>query len=400
MSGRVFLFDLDGVLVQPYGYRAAVRATINDFTQRMGLPPLAPEDHIVAIFEAQGITCEWDMIPITLAIILEAAFQRLGEGVRMDSLEQACDLVRAKNLKEITISYESILRSLGQYMVVGEAPADVLFKLCQEGDGTCLFPGLSGQGVLRDLFVSTRRPALSRTTHLFQTYVLGDQMFERAMQIPAALKTGSLLEQNDQPLLQADTRDRLLTQVQNGLLPAVYTARPSLPLGEVTERYALFVPEAEMALNLVGLQSVPLIGSGQMGELALHLGEPEDCFTKPSPYHALAAIAAACSKDRSAAMDWTRQVYLRLQKGIGQVSLKVGSSQIPARIQVHIFEDSPSGIRGVIEASHMLKSLGVQVDLKVWGISDHPEKREALENTGAALFEQVNQAVNAALEIL
>ena len=31
------LFDIDGVLVEPSGYRAAVQATLHYFTRRMGL---------------------------------------------------------------------------------------------------------------------------------------------------------------------------------------------------------------------------------------------------------------------------------------------------------------------------------------------------------------------------
>lgn len=34
---RVLLFDLDGVLVAPHGYRRAIHATLKHFTCRMGL---------------------------------------------------------------------------------------------------------------------------------------------------------------------------------------------------------------------------------------------------------------------------------------------------------------------------------------------------------------------------
>jgi len=42
---QVWLFDLDGVLICPGGYRAALKATVNHFTRAMGLGdyPLADE---------------------------------------------------------------------------------------------------------------------------------------------------------------------------------------------------------------------------------------------------------------------------------------------------------------------------------------------------------------------
>ena len=49
MEPTVFLFDVDGVLVKPGGYRAAVRATVNYFTRQLNLGDLSPSDETVAI---------------------------------------------------------------------------------------------------------------------------------------------------------------------------------------------------------------------------------------------------------------------------------------------------------------------------------------------------------------
>jgi hypothetical protein len=392
----VFLFDLDGVMVQPLGYRAAVRATVNDFSQHLGLGNMAPEDHTIAIYEAQGITCEWDMIPITLAILLEAALAHIGKPLRLDSWQDTCRQLQAIQVKGLQVDYAPTLRELGQYMKPGEAPAESLLALCRAGDGSHLFPCLSGQGVLNDLLLHTRRPAHSKTTHIFQTYVLGDQVFAKSMGLTPEVATESLLERYDLPLLASETRGQLLAAAAAGVRMAVYTARPSIPLGAVAERLAVFTPEAELALELIGMQAIPVIGSGQMGEAAMRLGEHEDRMAKPSPYHALAAIAAAWLGDRAAALRWVEYVFRWIER---EESLPAGLSKIlPDRLSLDIFEDSPAGMRGGKAAARILAGLGTAVEIRLWGVSDHPEKRAALSAEGAQLFPDINQAVAKALE--
>jgi phosphoglycolate phosphatase-like HAD superfamily hydrolase len=53
---NIWLFDLDGVLIHPGGYREALRRTVAHFSRRAGYPdePLAEET--IEAFEANGIT--------------------------------------------------------------------------------------------------------------------------------------------------------------------------------------------------------------------------------------------------------------------------------------------------------------------------------------------------------
>ncbi|NPA30626.1 MAG: hypothetical protein GXO37_01345, partial [Chloroflexi bacterium] len=73
---EVWLFDMDGVLLAPLGYRRAVAATVQHFAHRLGLTPPLPADGDMAEYEAHGITSEWDMTPLMLAALLEAAAAR------------------------------------------------------------------------------------------------------------------------------------------------------------------------------------------------------------------------------------------------------------------------------------------------------------------------------------
>ena len=60
---KIVLLDIDGVLVHPGGYRAALRATVNHFIE----PPLVIPEEVLTDLENRGISSEWDMAPLLLA---------------------------------------------------------------------------------------------------------------------------------------------------------------------------------------------------------------------------------------------------------------------------------------------------------------------------------------------
>ncbi len=403
MEPTVFLFDLDGVLVQPGGYRAAVRATVNYFAKHLGLGNIAPADETVAIFEAQGITCEWDMVPILLTLALNSALSALPDlekhSVPLDTFQSACEWLNCQPLDSFGIDFAPLLRGLDRFVKIGEAPADFILALCQDGSLDGPFRLLAGQGVFKELLANTRRLPDSRTTRVFENFALGDAVFSQATRLPAEVLSESLLARNDIPLLSVENRERLVAlRAQGRLSMAAYTARPSLPLGKPEELLAVYMPEAEMALNQIGIVPFPLMGSGQMGEAARALGELEDRLTKPAPYHAIAAVVAAWTNDREAALDWTKQTFRFYEKGGGQrPALQTLSGELPKHLNLHIFEDSSAGMRGGKRAAELFADLGMDVLLHLWGVSAHPEKAAALKAVGAEVFPDVNQALEAAL---
>ena len=60
---KIILLDIDGVLVYPGGYRAALRATVNHFID----PTLEIDEETLTELERRGIASEWDMAPLLLA---------------------------------------------------------------------------------------------------------------------------------------------------------------------------------------------------------------------------------------------------------------------------------------------------------------------------------------------
>jgi hypothetical protein len=400
MEANIILFDVDGVLVQPGGYREAVRATIDYFGKLLNLSNITPDEDALAIFEAQGITCEWDMVPITLALALEAAWGQGKVSGPIPSLQAAADYLSACQPLSLPIDYPPLLRSLGHLARPGEAPSDILLALCEDGAADSLFPHIAGQGVLRELLANTRSPALSLTTRVFENYVLGDKAYQQTMNQPAAVRSESFLLQYDQPLLDAATRDWLLDQQRKGRLHmAAYTARPSRPVSDMDERWAVFFPEAEMALELVGLADIALVGSGQMGEAAWWMKEDVDHLVKPAPFHALTAVAAAWTGSRQTALDWMSAIYNLTERGANVPHSELESAQLPKKLHLHVFEDSPAGMRGAIAAADLLRSLSWKVDLYLWGVSTHPDKVAALSAVGATVSPDVNQAVARAFKL-
>lgn len=403
MQPDVFLFDVDGVLVRPGGYRAAVRATLNYFTRYLGLGDLAPDDETVAIFEAQGIPCEWDMVPMLLAHVIDSAVARAEPGMRFASLDAVRDWLAGAPIQNLAVDYPPMIRRMGPFARPGKAPVDWLLEACLDGQGQALFPHLVGQEVLQELFSNTRYLGRSRITTVFETYVLGDAVIARLNDLPVLVRSESLLAKHDLPLLAPEMAARLADlRAADRVRFSAYTARPSVPAGAPAEPLAVYAPEAEMALAQLNLRPFPLVGSGQMGAAARKLGEHEERLIKPAPYHALAAIAAAWTGDEPAALDWMEKIfcYYEREDGCGHTArpaLDFAGAALPDGLRLHIFEDSPAGMRGGVGAVELLGGLGVRVDLRLWGVSTHPEKAAALEATGARVFPDINTALEAAL---
>jgi hypothetical protein len=62
-------------------------------------------------------------------------------------------------------------------------------------------------------------------------------------------------------------------------------------------------------------------------------------------------------------------------------------------LDVHIFEDSPVGIRGTMRAVDLLEMQGVTVRLTKWGISTDANKVSELQKLDANIVPDVNAAL-------
>lgn len=394
MRQTVFLFDIDGVLVQPGGYRRAVQATLDHFTRRMGLDSQVLSEETVSTFEAHNITSEWDIVPLCLAAIL-AGFQALYPGVRLPAeLYPACDALRAYGVSAPQVDFQALARRLGAAFQQELTFSDLALLLNQPDSQDPPFPHLRGHPLLQALLGGTRDVFTSVTTRTFQQFVLGREMYQAMFALPFEIDGhgDSYLRVYDRPALSAGLRDELLGLWRSGKLHlAVYTLRPSSLRSEVPARALSYAPEADIALKDSGLDGVPLVGFGQVNRLAELTGAALRHIVKPSPIQALGAIGAAVCRDEI-------QALLAARVWVDQ-----GDSAFFERfppLDVHIFEDSAGSILGVRRAVELLVGIGVPARLYAWGISQSQAKTAALRSASAEVCEDVDKAVVSALELL
>ena len=145
-------------------------------------------------------------------------------------------------------------------------------------------------------------------------------------------------------------------------------------------------PEAEIGAELVGLTEAPIIGSGDLGWLALEKGQRIDAFLKPSPIHALSALLVATGAEKSMAME---AAYSLTHGGSAEAFVW----EELAGCRVFAFEDSAKGLRSAGQAQEKLSEIQVPIELDLIGVSQHPAKRRELEAVDARVFPDVNQAI-------
>lgn len=381
------MFDLDGVLIQPGGYRQAVLASLRHFCIQMGIPdtPLPHEDHF-ALLESLGITSEWDMLPILAAAILDASASITPLPPRPFS--NLSGLISTP----VDVDYPFTISRMAQFLSKTCSPADALWAVLQDGQAKSLLPSLGKHPVLKDLFSQTRSISDSWFTRTFQNYVLGSEEFSLVYGFPAPIQTISLLMSLDQPLLSVPWAHEIKSQMASQtLIATAMTARPSKPPVEISSPPAGCTPEAELALQVVGLKNMPCVGYGSLVAYAQCQGLDAEQLLKPNPFHALTAILHSVGVPHWDSLNLADQ-FIQSQTGL------------PDRLSenswnIKVFEDSPIGIQAVRSAVQRLIQAGVNIQFSAIGISPHPEKQNALRMQGARLYPNINSALSAEMTI-
>lgn len=390
-SQAIFLFDIDGVLVEPRGYRAAVQAALQYFTRGMGLQPVhLPSEEDLALFEASRITSEWDMVPLALAALLDELI-KANLGARLPPFLWGLNGWKPFRLPAQVV-YRPAIKAMARVLQPGVYPAESVLAAARAGQ-VGLLPYLSKYPLLIDLLSDTRDVMGSLTTRIFQHYSLGSQVFQRVYDLPAFVNSPSLLSTLDRPQLEAGLRQRLLElRAAGGLHLAAYTMRPSLPPRRAKVNLRGYAPEAELALEIAGLQELPLIGYGRVSWLAAqHKASPE-AYLKPSPVQALAATLAAVHGDEIQALQDGLELYSS-GKASPQAQAALGGKQT----HLHVFEDTAGGVEAVLRAAQTLRQAGFEVHTHAWGVARQEDKIRALQALGARVLETTEEAVTAAL---
>lgn len=391
---KILLFDMDGVLIQPGGYGAGADDTLKYFLEKFHLPVYADDQRMRVWFEAAGVSSEWDMVPITLAVILDRILGFWPSQQPLQNFEQVSHHLKYAVVPETEFKFQSIVQTLQPYFSRQPAPADAILDLIQSVEGMSLFPGLKKHPDLARLILRhSRDEGNSAVNRIFQNYVLGDKIFKQVYGSNAEFEADSVLLKHDRPLLSPEWQKRILQFRQEKMaFPVVYTARPSSTPKEKQDGQLGYSPEAEMALSLLGFETVPVMGYGRMVYTGSVYGVDADSLVKPSPFQALAAVKAAWSGREWEALQWAMKIYNQEHQN------QPANDELPKKFELHVFEDSAGGIRAVKHAAEILRGIGYDVSFFGWGIATVEEKVRALQKTEVPVYEDVNLALNASMQ--
>ena len=363
---KVFLLDIDGVLVRQGGYRAALHATLNHFANLMGLSHFDFPEEKLAELERLEISSEWDMVPLLLGTFWNDILSHHPNlTLPADLFSAAVEIGRNVNgyaHKDLIIpDFE---------LIAGLYPSEAALQ-----NGCFPFIPLD---LRTNLLSQSRNIRFSQTMRLFQHYSLGSRVFSETYDLPAEIETESFLLTHDRSNIDDGIRAKLH---QPEIHLAALTARPSAPPREVNVSYFGYAPESEIALELVGLTDMPLIGFGKLEYLAAEYGFSAGTLIKPSPVHALAATAAALTGNEWAGLqsagDWAQTGQL---KGV--------FADLPRAFELYVIEDTLGGIRSTQAAGEILRKAGFDVTVHPLGLtSGSAAKTDAFTQAGVPHFE-------------
>ncbi|MBN1429467.1 MAG: hypothetical protein JXB07_13925 [Anaerolineae bacterium] len=383
MSKTLFLFDLDGVLVYPGGYKEALTATVDHFAAQMGQAPVGLTLDEIAEFEACGITNEWDSASMCAAMMVIDALLHRPEPAR-DGIEGALQAIRDSGESIARPDFTTAAREVSARTPRGAPPTETITQIMRERAGGKL--GSLLDDLLGDIY-SMKTP----TTRALQHFTLGSERFRQTYGLEPEIDTESLLITRDRPLISRETRQRLLARVEPGRSGmAIYTARPSLPPPgtQPTDTTGAYSPEANLAMELLDLPvHVPLIASGSMSWLAAARGKVPADYIKPSPVQALAAIGAARSGKIIDALEAAAQL-VEENRIDGPLSLLAGKPTL-----VVVFEDAQGGIQATRKAVDLLSKAGLPVTCEAVGVAKEATKRQALETVADRVVDDVNEGL-------
>jgi hypothetical protein len=374
---KIYLFDMDGVLLESRGYHLALQETIRRMALALGFAGVGLPVEAIATFEAGGITSEWDEAAICTACLLEAAWKENPEQAFPSSLAQAdATPISHRPLPDFMEAAQA-LTATGM-MSLHPLERAVRFFLHKDHHDA------GQEQILHDLILQARWAEVSLTHRTFQELVLGSQEFARAYELPPELDCESYLLKYDRSNLSAMESRRLRDWMATpGQAAVVITSRPSRPPAGIFS-----TPEAELGTRLVGLEGMPVLGWGGMCWLGLQYTTDPQSFLKPSPVHALAGMRMALGENQEIALSAAADLVDGNHPGSGWEGLEDA--------QVTVFEDTPGGVKSLESAREVLGRIGVKIEARRYGVARNPVKVKALEVCGAKVFPTVTEALEVA----
>lgn len=447
-SKKVFLFDVDGVIVDPLAYKEGIKQSLSSLCELAGIPnskDLVLKDDEIALMESVGIHDVWDITNIAFASILAGLAKTLHQKVLSPAelarfadesayTSKAAAYVSDKSASptaatcspndSVCYSNESdaslkgstefspdlALEELAKFSCAVERPnyvdlsnlyarlgenahppdflGKIIFESLPKNDSTDFFVRL-----IKAFTTYTRSPYKSLGTRLFQNIILGDE-FAATYGLNSVYEGPSLLKRVDRVLMTPKTSAKLEALEKSAAsYIAIYTARPSHPPSDVSNIIG-YSPEAEIAASLAGLEAFPLVGMGSMEWLAAQHGERSEALTKPNFTHSLSAfLAAVLQKSSSEVMELAYSITKKNELE------RLEQFVPPGHYRIFVFEDTISGIKPMQELASTLKDSKIKLEVVALGIAKTENKQNALKPFCKEIFADVNKALDFALQL-
>jgi hypothetical protein len=393
----ILLFDIDGVLVNNLAYRAGIQQTQQYFAERLRVTARPPTQADIDVFEAESITIEWDSCAIIASGLLLARLQAASTNARQrawlaglpSGFWQVLETLPKLPNVSAAIDYAALARRAGAAArATGLLPARAALGLFLDDlAAQDRVPLGSAEPLLRHLLGQIYSIDDSPGMQVFQNFVLGDEKYAAYYALAPRVTGEGLLEALDEPLMNRNVTERVLqAQAAGESFAGIYTARPSLAPAEAFGARRGYTPESEIACQMVGLESLPVMGFGKLRWLAERVGLAGSQIVKPSPVHSMAAIAAARTGLELEAI----KAALAVERG-GYLGYPLAAC---AGETVHVFEDSTNSLAAVKKAVLELNRLGLRLTLTCHGIAPQGSpKRETLATEADFIHEDVNDGV-------
>jgi hypothetical protein len=398
LTSYFLLFDIDGVLIEPKGYRKAVFDTVVLLLKEIGEEKLPINEEIITNFEAAGITSEWDMIPLYILCVIEKSFENNIPENKINNHEELVLFLKRKiNQPKIEVLIRLISEFIN-YFKEGFSPSDSLYKKFHLDKAGKPFEYLKrfSPWVVDYWIGNSRDLEKSVALRYFQNLILGSQQYKEITTFDPIIETESYLKKYDLPLINNETHQRIvsISTIENVFMSAI-TARPSNnPDGQLKTDKKAYFPEAELGLECLSLGEIPCVGYGAMQYLGITKGMLADSFVKPSPVHALAAILHSGGINLTEALNDAYDYLFNIKKN--KVLEFFNKHSFP--IEIFIFEDSIIGIQSLSKVHDALKSDGINFKFTAFGISNVSNKIMALKKENASIFPTINEAFSTCVE--
>lgn len=394
------LFDIDGVLINPSGYRKAVYDTTRYFLDKMGLSKIEINEEIITSFEAMGIISEWDIIPLYLLSIIDLALNHNVQDEVLENFEECRYFFHPMNFQPDQKEIIEKVLFFKEFLLDGNSVFEAILLRNYQIDLGEVFSLVRKKipWLFKNWFIEGRDIQKSELLQYFQNLSLGSVRFHEITGLDPIIESVPYLIKFDHPLLSEENRKRIKNLHANkSIFPAIITARPSaFPKGVRSDKSQLNFPEAELALNCLGLDQIPCVGFGAFEYLGMTKNHNGDKYVKPSPVHALTTVLHSSGLDLRESLELAYN-YVVLDQRTVVINY---FSRFKSPLKLCIFEDSTIGIQSLTRCCEMLRMDGLEINMLAYGISTKKNKQNALKKENAIIFPTVNEAFSACIDLL